>query len=161
MKMKTGCPARKNANEAAGLLSVLRQAGKTLVTTNGCFDLLHAGHIQYLYDAAALGDTLAVGINSDTTTRRLKGAGRPLQPEMDRCRIIAALEMVDCAFVFEEDDPCDFIKILKPDIHVKGGDYTNDIIERDAVEEHGGVVKIVPFLKDRSTTSLVERIRGE
>lgn len=139
----------------------LRAQGKTLVTTNGCFDLLHAGHVRYLYDAAAMGDILVVGINCDAVVRKHKGANRPLQSEDDRCALVAALRMVDCAFIFDEDDPRAFLDILKPDIHVKGGDYAADaIIEKPVVERNGGVVRTVPFLDGRSTSRLVDRCRG-
>jgi rfaE bifunctional protein nucleotidyltransferase chain/domain len=146
-----------DVQQVARTIAPLRAAGKTLVTTNGCFDIIHAGHIQYLYEAAAMGDILVVGVNSDDTVRGLKGEGRPLQSEQDRCRILAALEMVDCAFVFREADPRQFLAVLRPDVHVKGGDYTTDIIEKDVVESHGGVVRTVSFLKDHSTTSLIRR----
>ena len=136
-----------------------RKLGKTLVTTNGCFDIIHAGHIHYLSEAAQCGDILVVGVNCDETVTRLKGKGRPLQNEQDRLNIVAALSMVDHAFVFREDDPRAFLEVLRPDIHVKGGDYRENIIEKKVVEKHGGTVKIVSFLKDRSTTSLVEKMR--
>jgi len=105
------------------IVSKLRKKGKTLVTTNGCFDLLHAGHIKYLTDAAALGDLLVVGINSDASVSRLKGPDRPIQNEIDRALLIWSLKMVDYAFIFPENDPTAFLEVLRPDIHVKGGDY--------------------------------------
>jgi rfaE bifunctional protein nucleotidyltransferase chain/domain len=148
------------AREVRDFLGPLRAAGKKLVTTNGCFDIIHAGHVHYLAEAARLGDILAVGINSDLVVQGLKGPGRPLQNENDRLLIISALRMVDCAFIFRENDPRDFLEILRPDIHVKGGDYSDEIIERNVVERHGGHVRIVSFLPGRSTTSLVNKIRG-
>lgn len=159
MKSSMECRFFGNAEAVRHHLERQREQGGTLVTTNGCFDIIHAGHVQYLRDAAALGDILVVGINSDATTRKLKGPGRPIQSQDDRCRIVAALRMVECAFVFEEDDPRAFIEILKPDIHVKGGDYTSDIIEKDTVERNGGRVEIVPFMDHRSTSSIVDAIR--
>lgn len=145
---------------AADYLTPLRAGGRTLVTTNGCFDLLHAGHVQYLYEAAAWGDLLAVGVNCDEVVRRLKGEGRPVQPERDRAVIIGALEMVDCAFVFHEDDPCAFLRLLQPEIHVKGGDYTVDIVEKPVVESYGGRIEIVSFRRGLSTSALIDTIRG-
>ncbi|MBD3242986.1 MAG: adenylyltransferase/cytidyltransferase family protein [Chitinivibrionales bacterium] len=148
---------------AAGIhdaLGALRVRGRTLVTTNGCFDLLHAGHVQYLYEAAAMGDILVVGVNCDAVVRKHKGPKRPLQNEADRCMLVAALRMVDYAFIFHEDDPRAFLDILKPDIHVKGGDYdAESIIEKPVVERGGGVVRTVPFLQGRSTSQLVARCR--
>jgi rfaE bifunctional protein nucleotidyltransferase chain/domain len=150
-----------NAHDCAVWLAPLRAAGKTLVTTNGCFDILHTGHVRYLTEAAQKGDLLVVGVNADATVRRLKGADRPLRSEADRVLTVAALAMVDAAFIFGQDDPREFIKELKPDLHVKGGDYTNDIIEREAVERNGGKVVIVSYVKGFSTTSIVKKIQQE
>jgi glycerol-3-phosphate cytidylyltransferase len=141
------------------IVSQLRKKGKTLVTTNGCFDLLHAGHIKYLADAAALGDLLVVGINSDASVSRLKGPDRPIQNEIDRALLIWSLKMVDYTFIFPENDPIAFLEILKPDIHVKGGDYTPEQLpEKSIVEKHGGKIVIVPFTSGLSTTSIVKKI---
>jgi rfaE bifunctional protein nucleotidyltransferase chain/domain len=138
-----------------------RAAGKTLVTTNGCFDILHAGHVQYLSAAAALGDLLVVGVNCDDVVRRQKGADRPLQSEGDRCCILAALEMVDAVFIFREDDPREFLSVLRPDVHVKGGDYdAASMIERGVVKAHGGMVFVVPLLAGRSTSAIVRRLNA-
>jgi rfaE bifunctional protein nucleotidyltransferase chain/domain len=154
-----GLPVFPDAAAVRDHFFPLRAAGKKLVTTNGCFDILHSGHIRYLAEAKTCGDILVVGINSDESVRRLKGPTRPLQHENDRALLVGALKSVDAAFIFREDDPCAFLEILRPDVHVKGGDYTRDMIEREVVERHGGVVKIVPFVKGYSTTSLVEKIR--
>jgi rfaE bifunctional protein nucleotidyltransferase chain/domain len=151
--------AFQTATEVRDALAQLRSRGKTLVTTNGCFDIIHAGHIQYLTEAASLGDILVVGVNCDSVVQKLKGKGRPLQNEQDRLSIMASLRMVDFAFIFREDDPRAFLEILRPDIHVKGGDYRQDILEKTVVEKYGGTVKIVSFLKNHSTTSLVEKMR--
>jgi rfaE bifunctional protein nucleotidyltransferase chain/domain len=151
--------AFQTASEVGAAIAGLRSQGKTVVTTNGCFDIIHAGHVTYLSDAAALGDVLIVGINCDLVVRRLKGSSRPLQSEQDRLAIIASLRMVNYAFIFREDDPRAFLEIIRPDIHVKGGDYSENILEKPVVEKHGGKIKIVPFLSDHSTTSLVEKIR--
>ena len=149
-----------NAQAVCDFLAPQRAAGKKLVTTNGCFDIVHAGHLQYLYEAQQLGDILAVGINSDAIVRKLKGMQRPLQNEIDRVKLVGALRMVDCAFIFNEDDPRAFLEILRPDIHVKGGDYGRDILEKDVVERYGGRIEIVSFKQGYSTTSLVEKIIG-
>jgi len=148
----------KDASEVREHIALLRASGKKLVTTNGCFDILHAGHVKYLQEAKDLGDILAVGINSDASVRALKGPARPLQNEDDRLLLIASLRMVDAAFIFRENDPRAFLEILRPDIHVKGGDYGRDLIERHVVESHGGAVKLVSFAKGYSTTSIVEKI---
>ena len=150
---------RTNALEIKSAVATARRRGKTLVTTNGCFDIIHAGHIQYLSEAARLGDILVVGVNCDKVVRNLKGADRPLQNQQDRATIVASLGMVDYSFIFREDDPRAFLEILRPDIHVKGGDYSKEIIEKPVVEKYGGKIRIVSFLPGRSTTSLVERIK--
>lgn len=161
--MKNTLPAvYQDANELAKAIQPLREKGKTIVTTNGCFDLLHAGHLQYLREAAELGDILIIGINSDASVRRLKGESRPLQNEIDRATIMAALKPVDFTLIFEEDDPCAFLDILRPDIHVKGGDYLpENLPEKVVVENHGGRVEILSFKNGHSTTGIVERILEE
>ena len=150
-----------SAAEVRAHIAPLRAQGKTLVTTNGCFDIIHAGHIKYLSDAASEGDILIVGINSDESVRKLKGETRPLQLQNERALIIASLKMVFASFVFNEDDPRAFLEVLKPDVHVKGGDYPEDIIERPTVEAYGGKIRIVSLVADRSTTSLIEKIQNE
>jgi rfaE bifunctional protein nucleotidyltransferase chain/domain len=149
----------KDVHEVKKYCDPLRAEGKTLVTTNGCFDIVHSGHVLYLTEAAQLGDLVVVGVNADATVARLKGKGRPVRDENDRVRVVAALGMVDGAFVFREDDPRSFLEILRPDVHVKGGDYTEDIIERETVERHGGRMAILSFAQGFSTTSLVRKIR--
>ncbi len=150
----------KNVKDAELFLAPLREEGKTLVTTNGCFDLLHTGHIKYLSEASSLGDLLVIGINSDSSVKRLKGPQRPIQKEMDRAFLIASLKMVDCAFIFQEDDPRAFLEVLRPDIHVKGGDYLpEDLPEKEVVEKHGGKIQILSFEKGYSTTAIVGSIR--
>jgi rfaE bifunctional protein nucleotidyltransferase chain/domain len=158
MKQKPGINAFQTASELRNTIAQLRKQGKTLITTNGCFDIIHAGHIQYLAEAAGLGDILAVGVNCDAVVQKLKGKARPVQSEQDRLAIVASLRMVDFAFIFREDDPRAFIEILRPDVHVKGGDYTEDIVEKPVVEKYGGKIKIVSFLKDHSTTALLEKM---
>jgi rfaE bifunctional protein nucleotidyltransferase chain/domain len=148
-----------DAQELGRYLAPKRAAGKRLVTTNGCFDIIHSGHVRYLSEAAGLGDLLVVGVNADEVVTRLKGPGRPVRKEDDRVLCVAALCMVDAAFIFREDDPRAFLEVLKPDLHVKGGDYTENIIEREVVEGHGGHVAIVSYLEGFSTTSVVKKIQ--
>ena len=139
----------------------LREAGKRLVVTNGCFDLLHAGHVIYLEQAAALGDLLLVGCNGDEWVRQLKGEGRPLNPEADRALVLSALESVGSVVVFPERRAEDFLRLAKPDVYVKGGDYTPETLdagERVAVESGGGEVVIIPFVSGKSTTDIIQRM---
>ena len=147
--------------EAAEKTRKARQNGQTTVTTNGCFDLLHVGHVRYLRHARSLGDLLIVGVNSDESVRRLKGSPRPFLPAEERAELIAALKPVTSAVVFEEDSPVAMIEALRPDIHVKGGDYSMDqIIEREAVERGGGRVVLAPHIETRSTTEIAAAIRS-
>jgi D-beta-D-heptose 7-phosphate kinase/D-beta-D-heptose 1-phosphate adenosyltransferase len=150
----------KNVLEVTAFLAPLRATGKTVVTTNGCFDIVHSGHIRYLSDAAELGDMLIVGVNADPTVTRLKGAGRPIRKEDDRLRVVAALAMVDAAFIFPEDDPRSFLAAIRPDVHVKGGDYSGELLERETVERYGGRVAIVSYVNGFSTTSFVNKIKS-
>ena len=134
-----------------------------VVFTNGCFEILHAGHVTYLDQARALGDALVVGVNSDVSARRLaKGPGRPYVPEEDRALLVAALEAVDAVSVFEEDTPAELIRALLPAVLVKGADWDReDVVGREAVEAAGGRVELLPLVEGRSTTGLLGRIRGE
>jgi D-beta-D-heptose 7-phosphate kinase/D-beta-D-heptose 1-phosphate adenosyltransferase len=133
----------------------------TLCFTNGCFDLLHPGHVKYLEDVRALGDFLVVGLNSDASVARLKGPSRPLQDEGARAMILCGLRSVDAVVRFDQDTPLDLITALQPDILAKGGDYTPEtVVGRDVVEARGGRVVLVPFLPGHSTSAIVERIRG-
>jgi len=139
----------------------LREVGKRLVVTNGCFDLLHAGHVTYLEQAAALGDLLLVGCNGDESVRQLKGEGRPLNPEADRALVLSALESVGSVVVFPERRAEDFLRLAKPDVYVKGGDYTPETLdagERVAVESGGGEIVIIPFVPGKSTTDIIQRM---
>ncbi|RLB66737.1 MAG: D-glycero-beta-D-manno-heptose 1-phosphate adenylyltransferase, partial [Deltaproteobacteria bacterium] len=130
-----------------------------IIFTNGCFDILHPGHVTYLAAARALGDILVVGVNSDTSVRRLKGEKRPIMVEYARAQLLAALASVDYVTIFTEDDPYQLIRVLEPDILVKGGDWnTNTIVGRDLVEARGGRVYSLPFIDEYSTTSIVEEI---
>lgn len=131
-----------------------------LVFTNGCFDLLHPGHVAYLDEARRLGDRLVVGVNTDASMRRLKGPSRPLVPERDRARVLAGLASVDAVTLFDEDTPAELVAALRPDVLVKGGDYTPEtIVGRDTVEGDGGEVRVIPFLPGYSTTDLLRRIQ--
>lgn len=142
------------------LAEQLRSKGKKIVSTNGCFDLLHWGHIQYLWQARKLGDVLICGVNSDASVKGLKGDSRPIQTESIRVKQIAALEPVDFAFVFDEDTPEDFLKDLHSNIHVKGGDYKGkDIPEKRVVESWGGELVFVDLVPGFSTTLLIEKLK--
>jgi D-glycero-beta-D-manno-heptose 1-phosphate adenylyltransferase len=138
----------------------VRAAGKQLVVTNGCFDILHAGHVTYLAAARELGDALLVGLNSDASVKQLKGAGRPVNSEQDRATVLAALAAVDGVCVFEEVDALRFLGEVKPDIYAKGGDYTLDTInqpERRLIEGAGGKVVILPGVPGRSTSNVLAK----
>jgi rfaE bifunctional protein nucleotidyltransferase chain/domain len=147
-------------SEAVATIERLRAAGKTIVFTNGVFDLLHVGHLRYLQHARAMGDALFVGLNSDRSVRTNKGAGRPITPEAERAEILEALTCVDGVVVFDEDTPHAIISALQPDVLVKGADWAADaIVGRDVVEARGGRVVRVPIEAGHSTTALVEKIR--
>ena len=136
-------------------------AGERVVFTNGCFDLLHLGHIDYLEKASQLGDRLIIGTNSDTSVRRLKGESRPLQAEEDRARLLAALAFVDAVVLFEEDTPLELIKAVQPDVLVKGDDYTiENIVGADVVLQKGGQVRTISLVQGCSTTALVNKIKS-
>ena len=143
----------------AARVEFYRRQGEKVVFTNGCFDILHRGHITYLNRAKALGDVLIVGVNSDDGIRRLKGPDRPINSLEDRVQVLAALSCIDHLVAFDEDTPCNLIRAIRPHVFVKGGDYTRERLpEAPLVEELGGVVHILPYLQDRSTTGLIERI---
>ena len=132
----------------------------TVVFTNGCFELLHRGHVEYLAQAKTLGDVLVVGLNSDASVQRLRGAGRPLVAEADRAAVLVALKSVDAVTLFDEDTPLELISTLLPDVLVKGGDYDLDgIVGREVVEEAGGEVRALPFVEGHSTTSILDRFK--
>src|SRR5436309_3144643 len=139
----------------------LREEGRRLVFTNGCFDILHVGHVRYLEAARSLGDALLVAVNSDRSVRALKGAGRPVMNESERAELLAALEAVDFVFVFDEESPRSLISEVLPDVLAKGGDYAPDEIHgREEVESAGGRVISLPFVEGASTTNIIDRIRG-
>lgn len=140
---------------------VVRQSGRKLVVTNGCFDILHAGHVTYLAAAREQGDALLIGLNSDASVRELKGAGRPVNSQDDRALVLAALECVDGVCVFAERSAVHFLETARPDIYVKGGDYTVDQLPADevrTVRAGGGEVRMMPGVPGKSTTTLLARI---
>jgi rfaE bifunctional protein nucleotidyltransferase chain/domain len=134
--------------------------GARVVLANGCFDVLHAGHVRYLEGARACGDLLVVGINSDAQVAKLKGEGRPLLPARDRAELIASLEVVDAVTIFDEPTVAELLLALKPDVHAKGTDYTEETVpERDVVRSYGGQVAIVGDPKDHSTSEMIQRLQ--
>ncbi|HEY4485639.1 MAG TPA: adenylyltransferase/cytidyltransferase family protein [Nitrospiria bacterium] len=138
----------------------VKRSGRTLVLANGCFDLLHVGHVRYLQRARQLGDMLIVGVNGDRSVRGLKGRGRPLMPEDDRAELLAGLSCTDYVTVFHEPDAGRLIKVIRPDIHAKGSDYTPDTVpERDVVRACGGRIAIVGGPKVRSTRDLIKKVK--
>lgn len=154
---------REKVKKRQALKTIAAQAkteGKKIVFTNGCFDLLHMGHVQLLREAKNLGDILIVALNSDGSVRQIKGPDRPILPEEERAELIAALEMVDYVTMFDEPDPLNVIRELRPDVLAKGGDWAEDkIVGREFVESYGGRVAVIPFLKGHSTTEIIERMR--
>ena len=146
-------------SELASILQQTRASGDVVVTTNGCFDVLHLGHLRYLQAARQLGDLLVVAVNSDNSVRQLKGENRPLVPEKERAEMLAGLECVDYVVIFPELTPIDLLAELKPNIHVKGGDYKlEQLIERDVVEANGGKVIVGLNVPGKSTTNLIQVI---
>jgi D-beta-D-heptose 7-phosphate kinase/D-beta-D-heptose 1-phosphate adenosyltransferase len=151
----------EDAGELAGAVALLRAGGKRIVFTNGCFDVLHRGHLSYLHQARSLGDALIVGVNSDDGVRRLKGMGRPLNPLEDRLELLAGLSCVDHVIAFDEDTPAALIEVVAPEVYAKGGDYTRERLpEAEQVERLGGEVVLLPLVDDRSTTRLIERAQS-
>ena len=149
----------KTLNELKNIVEELKKQNKKIVTTNGVFDIIHIGHIRYLKEAKKLGDILIIGINSDASVKRIKDSKRPLNTENDRAEVLAALECVDYVTIFNEVNPIIFLRAVKPNIHVKGGDYNiNQIIEKDTVEENKGEIKLIPEVKGYSTTDFIKKI---
>jgi D-glycero-beta-D-manno-heptose 1-phosphate adenylyltransferase len=147
-------------DEASRFVGELRASGKTIVFTNGVFDLLHVGHLRYLQHARALGDVLIVGVNSDRSVREIKGPSRPITSEVERAEILEALACVDAVVIFDEETPRDLIAALQPDLLVKGADWAEDaIVGREIVEARGGRVVRVAIEPGHSTTKMVDRIR--
>ncbi len=147
-------------DELAGLIEAERRNGVTIILANGCFDILHVGHVRYLAGAKALGGFLVVGINSDEQVRNIKSKGRPFMPETERAEIVASLRFVDAVTIFDEPTVDDLIDLLRPDIHAKGTDYTEQTVpERERVLAYGGLVAIVGDPKDHSSTDLITAVR--
>jgi len=137
-----------------------KQKSKKIVSTNGCFDILHVGHVRYLQESKKQGDRLVVFLNSDASVKRLKGESRPLNSESDRAEVLAALECVDYVVIFEEDTPCNLIEITKPDVHTKGGDYNPDNLpETKVIRENGGELVFINFTEGKSTTATIEKMK--
>lgn len=147
-------------NEIARLCERLKGEGKRVVFTNGCFDILHAGHVRYLAAAKAQGDVLVLGLNSDESVRGLKGEGRPINSESDRAEVVGALKSVDYVVIFGEKTAEDLIALVKPDVYAKGGDYTLDTLpEAKIVAENGGKTVFIDLVEGRSTTKTIEKIK--
>lgn len=155
-------PAIRTLDELIALRTAWAAEGKKVVWTNGCFDLLHAGHLRNLQEAKALGDVLIVGVNSDRSVRQIKGDTRPLMGERDRAELIAGLKPVDYAVIFDEPDPVHALSRLRPDIHCKGAEYadgTRPVPERETVLSYGGEIRFLPIHPGRSTTDIIDRIK--
>ena len=149
----------KERKELLRIIKNLKAKGKRIVFTNGCFDLLHLGHVRYLEEAKSLGDVLVVGVNSDSSVRKLKGSKRPILPEEERTEILSGLGCVDYITIFNEADPLRLITSLKPNLLVKGGDWTKEqIVGREVVERLGGELVIIPFVKGASTSNVIDTI---
>ena len=148
-----------NWDEAKKQVDDWKLSGHKIVFTNGCFDIIHRGHVEYLTEAKACGDKLVTALNSDSSVCGLKGDPRPIQSQEDRAVILDALESVDLVVIFDQETPAEIIKTLLPDVLVKGGDYTPDtIVGADIVTENGGEVKVIPFRSGHSTSSVIEKI---
>jgi rfaE bifunctional protein nucleotidyltransferase chain/domain len=148
-------------HQAAKLAAQLHDRRQVVVLTNGCFDILHAGHVRYLQVARELGDCLIVGLNSDASVRRLKGPERPINPEADRAEVIGGLSAVDFVVIFDEPTAAALVREVRPDIYVKGGDYAvEQLPEAKVVAEYGGKTVLVPEVPERSTTNLIRKISG-
>ena len=146
--------------DLASSLAGEKKSGRTVVFTNGCFDILHAGHVRYLTEAKKLGDVLVVGLNSDDSVHKLKGAGRPVNPAADRAEVLAGLRAVDHVVVFEEATAEELVRCLQPDVYVKGGDYSPACLPESAVvSSYGGRTVLVPLLEGRSTTNVIRRLQ--
>jgi rfaE bifunctional protein nucleotidyltransferase chain/domain len=152
----------KEWSEINHIVSALKEQGKTIVFTNGCFDILHYGHLKYLEEAKACGDILVVGLNSDQSVKRLKGPSRPVNGQFERAYLLCGLKPVDYVVIFDQDTPLDLIKLIIPNVLVKGGDWkANQIVGSDLVIENGGQVKSLLFQDGFSTTNIIEKINKD
>ena len=141
------------------IVEELKREGKKIVFTNGCFDILHIGHINYLREAKNKGDALIIGLNNDASVKKIKGQGRPIIPQNERAEILAALEFVDFVTIFEEETPLNLIKEIKPDVLVKGGDWKKEeVVGSDFVESYGGKTVLIPLVEGKSTSLIIEKI---
>ena len=141
-------------------LDALGKKGKKIAFTNGCFDILHIGHVRYLREAKKTADILVLALNSDASVKKIKGEKRPLVPQNDRAEIMAALEFIDFVTIFDETTPLELINLLKPDVLIKGGDWAEDkVVGRDEIKKWGGKLTLIPEIKGKSTTSIVDKIR--
>ncbi len=141
-------------------LDPLRKQGKKIAFTNGCFDILHVGHVRYLREAKKTADILVLALNSDTSVKKIKGEKRPLVTQEDRAEIMAALEFIDFVTIFDETTPLELINLLKPDVLIKGGDWAEDkVVGRDEIKKWGGKLTLIPKINGKSTTSIVDKIR--
>lgn len=147
-------------DETDNLLKKLRSENKTIVTTNGCFDILHVGHVRYLEKAKSFGDVLIVALNSDKSVKSIKGESRPINNENDRAEILSALRSVDYVILFDEDSPIDLLLQIKPDVHTKGADYTVETLpEAPGIIANGGRIEFIDFVQGKSTTAVIEKMR--
>lgn len=147
-------------NELKALVDELRAQGQTIVTTNGCFDILHAGHVKYLEKTAAFADKTIVLMNSDSSVKKLKGQGRPINNETDRAAVLSALRYVDYVVLFEQDTPSDLLEIIRPDVHTKGADYTaENLPEAGIILENGGRLEFIEFVEGKSTTNTIKEMK--
>lgn len=149
-----------NINELISELESLKSQGKQIVSTNGCFDILHVGHVRYLQKSASLGDVLVVCLNSDRSVKALKGDSRPLNNENDRAEVLAGLGCVDYVVIFDEDTPVNYLAQIKPNIHTKGGDYdVNNLPEAKVVMDNGGKLEFISFVEGKSTTNIINKMK--
>lgn len=149
-----------NRNELNALLTKLRSEGKTIVTTNGCFDILHVGHVRYLEKTKTFADILIVALNSDKSVKSIKGDSRPINKEEDRAEVLSALRCVDYVVLFDEDSPIDLLLQIKPDVYTKGADYTVETLpEAKPIMENGGRVEFISFVEGKSTTSIINKMK--
>ena len=147
-------------SELKDLLKKLKEEGKTIVTTNGCFDILHVGHVRYLEKTKSFGDVLIVALNSDKSVKSIKGESRPINNENDRAEVLSALKSVDYVVLFDEDSPIDLLLQIKPDVYTKGADYTIESLpEAKGIMEAGGRIEFISFVEGKSTTSIIEKMR--
>jgi len=147
-------------SQLLGLLGALREQKKTIVTTNGCFDVLHVGHIRYLQKSRSYGDVLIVLLNSDASVKRLKGEDRPINPEDERAEVLCALSCVDYVVLFETDTPVEVLDIIKPNIHTKGGDYDlSTLPESDVILQNNGFVQFIDFVEGKSSTNIINNMK--